>query len=188
MVEYFLTQEKPRKKQAAPEKKEPVQIIPRQRPPSMLEPYRPSDMWMDFDRAFERFRRDFENMLWPSEGALEREFPIMRELETRMPAIDLEDKGDRYVLTADVPGFKKDEVEINVWDGQVEICGTKETKRGTERKGYVRRERSSESFYRQMVLPEEVKVDEAEANLQNGILELVLPKKVPKKKKKVQIK
>jgi HSP20 family protein len=119
---------------------------------------------------------------------MEREFPIMRELETRMPAIDLEDKGDRYVLTADVPGFKKDEVEINVWDGQVEICGTKESKRGTERKGYVRRERSSESFYRQMSLPEEVKVDEAEANLQNGILELVLPKKVPKKEKKVQIK
>jgi hypothetical protein len=64
-VEPFLTQEKPRKKEAAPEKKEPVQIIPRQRPPSMLEPYRSSELWMDFDRAFERFRRDFENMLWP---------------------------------------------------------------------------------------------------------------------------
>jgi HSP20 family protein len=187
--ETVLTQEKPRRKRAAPEKKEPVQIIPRQRPPSMLEPSRPSDLWMDFDRAFERFRKDFENMLWPSEGAMEREYPMMmRELETRMPAIDLEDQGDRYLLTADVPGFKKDEIEVNVWDGQIEICGTKESKRGEERKGYVRRERSSESFYRQMVLPEEVKVEDAEANLQNGILELVLPKKVPKKKKKVQVK
>jgi HSP20 family protein len=48
--------------------------------------------------------------------------------------------------------------------------------------GYVRRERSSESFYRRVALPEEVKVDDAQANLQNGILELTLPKKVPKKK------
>jgi HSP20 family molecular chaperone IbpA len=39
-----------------------------------------------------------------------------------------------------------------------------------------------------MALPEEIKVDDAEASLQNGILELGLPKKVPKKKKKVQIK
>ena len=148
----------------------------------MLEPYRSSDLWMEFDRAFERFRRDFEDLLRPSE------LPMMREIETRMPAIDLEDRGDRYVMSAEVPGFKNDEIEINVWDSSVEISGCRETKQDEETKGYVRKERSSETFYRRMNLPEEVKVEDAEANLKNGILELVLPKKVPKKKKKVPVK
>ena len=63
----------------------------------MLEPYKSSDLWMDFDRAFDRFRRDFENLLWPSE------LPMMREMETTMPAVDLEDKGDKYVLPLSFP-------------------------------------------------------------------------------------
>jgi HSP20 family protein len=112
----------------------------------------------------------------------------MREIETRMPAVDLEDRGDKYVMSAEVPGFKNDEIEINVWDSSVEISGCREMTQDEESKGYVRKERSSESFYRRMALPEEVKVEDAEANLKNGILELVLPKKVPKKKKKVSIK
>jgi hypothetical protein len=62
-------------------KKEKVPIIPKKRPPSMLEPYTSSDLWMEFDPAFGRFRRDFENLLGPSE-----ELPMMREMETRMPA------------------------------------------------------------------------------------------------------
>jgi HSP20 family molecular chaperone IbpA len=70
----------------------------------MIEPYAQSELWMDFDRAFERFRRDFEDLLWPSEG--ERELPMMREVETGMPAIDLEDRGNKYVMTVDVPGFR----------------------------------------------------------------------------------
>jgi HSP20 family protein len=92
------------------------------------------------------------------------------------------------MMTVEVPGFKNDEIEINVWDSMVEISGCRETKQDEETKGYVRKERSSESFYRQMALPEEVKVDDAQADLQTGILELTLPKKVPKKKKKVPIK
>ena len=179
-----LAQRKSRKKAPAMEKKENVPIIPKQKPPSMLEPYTSSDLWMEFDRTFDRFRRDFEDLLWPSE----RELPMMREMETRMPAVDLEDRGDRYMMIVEVPGFKNDEIEINVWDSAVEISGCRETKQDEETKGYVRKERSSESFYRRMALPEEVKVDDAQANLQNGILELTLPKKVPKKKKKVPIK
>jgi HSP20 family protein len=143
----------------------------------MLEPYKSSDLWMEFDRAFERFRRDFEDLLWPSE------LPMMREIETRMPAVDLEDRGDKYVMSAEVPGFQNDEIEINVWDSSVEISGCRETTQDEESKGYVRKERSSESFYRRMDLPEEVKVENAEANLKNGILELVLPKKSAEKEK-----
>jgi HSP20 family protein len=174
-------QEKTKKASA---KKDVVPVKPRKRPSPMLEPYKPSDFWMEFDKAFDRFRRDFEDLLWPSE----REFAPMSELATRLPSVDLEDKTDKFVLTAEVPGFKKDEIEITVGEDSVEISGCSETKQDEKAKGYLRKERSSQSFYRRMILPEEVNVDESQANLQDGILELVLPKKVPKKKKKVAIK
>ena len=103
---------------------------------------------------------------------------MMRDLE-RMPTVDLEDRSDSYLMTVEVPGFKNGEIEINVWDGSIEVSGCRGAKQDEETKEYVRKERSSESFYRRVSLPEKIMVDNAEANLKNGILELVLPKKVP---------
>ncbi|MEM3881528.1 MAG: Hsp20/alpha crystallin family protein, partial [Candidatus Bathyarchaeia archaeon] len=74
------------------------------------------------------------------------------------------------------------------WDNSVELSGCREMKQSEELTGYVRKERSLETFYRKITLPEEVKVDDATATLQNGILEVTLPKKIPKEKKKIQIK
>lgn len=112
----------------------------------------------------------------------------MRELETTVPIVDLEDKGNELVLTAEVPGFKKDDIEIQVEDDAVEISGTKSSKHDERTKGYVQKERSSESFYRRIPLPEEIKANVAEANLKDGLLELVLPKKTPKSRRKSPIK
>ena len=58
-----MVQQKSKKKSTASKKRETVPVIPKQKPPSMLEPYRPFDLWMEFDRVFERFRRDFEDFL-----------------------------------------------------------------------------------------------------------------------------
>ena len=178
----FLPEKKSAKAEKIPEKKKLAPVKQKKRPASMIEPYRPSDLWTNFDRAFERFRRDFEDILWPSER-----FP-MGELEARMPTVDLEDKGDKFVMTAEVPGFKKDDVEISICGATVEISGCKEQKSDEKTKEYVRRERSSESFYRKMTLPEEVKFEEVSADIKDGLLEIILPKKAPKTKKKIQIK
>ena len=53
---------------------------------------------------------------------------MVREMETRMPAVDLEDRGDKYMMRVEVPGFNNDEIEINVCDSAVEISGCRETK------------------------------------------------------------
>ena len=55
-------------------------------------------------------------------------------------------------------------------------------------KRYICKERECESFYRMVELPEEIKTDEVEAELKDGILEVALPKKAPKHKKKVNVK
>jgi HSP20 family protein len=113
---------------------------------------------------------------------------MMRELQTRMPTMDLEDLGKEYHLTLEVPGLKKEDIEIQIGDDSVEIRGNKSSRHDEKTKGYVQRERSSESFYRTVALPEEIKTDDARACLNDGLLEITLPKKVPKTKKKLSVK
>ena len=142
----------------------------------------------NFNRIFESFRRDFEDLLWPSERFFDMEVPMMRELETRMPTMDLEDLGKEYHLTVEIPGLKKEDIEIQLSDNSVEIRGCKSAKRDEKIRGYVQRERSAETFYRMVTLPEEIKTDDAEACLNDGLLEITLPKKVPKTRKKLSVK
>jgi HSP20 family protein len=171
-----------------PEKKEFAPARPKRRPPSMLESNRVPMVWRDFDRIFENFRRDFEELLYPSDRIFDRAFAMMPRFEGEMPLIDLEDRGKEYALIAEIPGFKKEDVEIVVEDQAVEIRGTKNWKHDEKSKDFVQRERVSESFHRRIDLPEEIKTDEVEAKANDGLLEVVLPKKSPKPRKKVVIK
>ncbi len=177
-----------KKRDAAPQKNPIVPAKVKKRPPSMIEPRRETDLWMDFDQAFERFRRDFERTLWPHEHSLMERLPSVMDTETSIPYIDLEDMGDRFVLTAEAPGFKKDEIDINICGKSVEISGCKEMTSDEKKKNYIRKERMSESFYRTMTLPEDIKYEEVSADLRDGVLELTMPKKNPSQRKKIQIK
>ncbi len=176
------------KKGKSIEKKELVPVKPKPRSESAVVPYRAFELRDDFDRAFDRFRREFEGIFWPSERLLEREFPLVRRFEGEVPSVDIEDCGKELRFTADVPGFKKDEVEVHVEDDAVEISGKKSLSHEEKLKGYVRKERGSESFYRRIPLPAEVKTDNVQANLKDGVLELTLPKKTPTTRKRIVVK
>jgi len=102
--------------------------------------------------------------------------------------IDLEDRGKDFVLKAEMPGFKKEEIEIEVQEDSVEITGRVGWKYDKKAKGYVCKERACESFNRIVQLPEEVNTDAVTANLADGVLEIVLPKKSPKKTRKITLK
>ena len=177
-----------KKKTGSAEKKGLASTKPKKRPPSMLKPYRSSDLWMEFDKAFDRFRRDFEDIMWPRERGLAREFPSVRMWETGMPYMDIEDRGKDFLVTVETPGFKKDEIDINVCGDSLEVSCSKETVDDEKTKEFVRKERMSESFYRTVTLPDEIKYEDISADLKDGVLEIVLPKKSPKEKKKVKIK
>jgi len=172
------------------EKKNDFAMRPR-REDRYLSPYK---MMRDFDRVFEDFRRELDEMFWnpwkfPSTMSRMHEF--MPELRT--PSVDIVDSGNEYKISAELPGVSKDEVEINLTENGIEISS--ETKKETEEKKdekndvYLRRERSYSKFYRAFTFPEEVLPDKAEAKLENGVLEIKIPKKeVKEKKHKVQIK
>jgi HSP20 family protein len=149
-----------------------------------LVPASSQELWTAFDEAFDRFRSDFEDLLFPSYW--DRALSLLPE--TRVPAIDLEDREKDYLLKAEMPGFKKEDIEIEVKEDSVEITGTAGWKYDKKEQAYICKERACESFYRIVELPEEIKVDDVTADLSDGVLEITLPKKAPKEKRKVSIK
>jgi HSP20 family protein len=160
-------------------KKKQSAISKPQKKPSVVAPTAPLDLYQAFDDTFERFRNDFEDLLFPSTWAL---MP-----ETRVPAMDLEDRGKDFFLKVEMPGFKKENIEIDVQDDFVAITGEVGWKYDRKEHEYLCKERACKTFYRTVDLPEEIKVDEVTANLTEGLLEITLPKKTPKQKRKVKV-
>jgi HSP20 family protein len=104
-----------------------------------------------------------------------------------MPSVDLEDQGKDYKLTVDLPGFNKEDVDIEVTEDAVTIQAKKTVSEEEKKKNYVRQERASQAYYRRVPLPELVVSDDAKACINDGILEVTLPKKEPKKSKKLAV-
>jgi HSP20 family molecular chaperone IbpA len=149
-----------------------------------IAPTTSSDVWEAFNNTFERFRNDFEDILFPAKWADIFSFIP----ETRVPAVDLEDREKDFLLKAEMPGFKKEDIEIEAQNDSIAITGNAGWKYDKKGQLYICKERACKTFYRKVELPEEIKVNEVNANLTEGVLEITLPKKAPKQKRKVTIK
>jgi HSP20 family protein len=153
-------------------------------------PYTTKDMQRDFNRLMNRFERDFEDF-WDTSSRFGHEMTSKARASiapfTGMPMVDLADEGKEFCLTVDLPGFKKEDVQVEVTDDMVTINATHSHSENEQKKNYVRRERSQQTFYRRVQLPEQVRSDDANAKLNDGILEITLPKKAPKETKKLDI-
>jgi len=116
--------------------------------------------------------------------------PIFSGGFERIPAVDIKDAGDKYIVQAELPGIRKDDVEIEIVDNMLEIRAKKEEEKEEKGVGYVRRERGRLSFYRRIPMYEDIDPDKIEAKMEDGVLEIALPKlrKVEEKRKKVEVK
>ena len=97
---------------------------------------------------------------------------------TALARMDVVDRGDRYTVTVDLPGVKKEDIRITVEGSRVAIAA--ESKTQTERKEGDRillTERTATSYARSFELPSEVTEEKADASYENGVLQLVLPKR-----------
>jgi HSP20 family protein len=103
------------------------------------------------------------------------------------PRTNLSDNGDRFELSAEVPGLGKDDISIKIQGNYLELSGQRKTDR-PEAYTVHRVERRSSSFRRSFTLPADVDADKVEASLNNGILNLVLPKAEAAKPKQISIK
>lgn len=108
----------------------------------------------------------------------------------RTPLLDVKDEGKNLKVTAELPGIKKENLDIDVTDNQLTLKGkmSSDKEQKNKKKGYYFRERSSSSYFRSVPLPSEVNADKARAEFNNGVLELTLPKKHQKKSKSFKVK
>jgi HSP20 family protein len=91
------------------------------------------------------------------------------------PDIEIYQRNDEFVVRADLPGLRKEDVRIDVTDNALTIQGERRQEEETERGGVYRSERSYGSFYRTIPLPEGAITDQAKATFKNGVLEITLP-------------
>ncbi len=147
---------------------------------------RPVDLWSEMDRMFENFRSNFDDLFWPwgSQSA-----PLTTTKRT--PPMDIADLGDHYEMHLEMPGIPKDNINIEVTPNTIEVSAQYNEDTEEKNKNWLRRERSSTSYYRALEVPEELKTNNVDAEFNDGILTVKLPKVEPKpehKPKKVKIK
>jgi len=91
------------------------------------------------------------------------------------PPFDLEDTGNEYIIYMDIPGFSKDEIKIKVSEDLVEVKAEK-GEEFTETRNFIVKQRVYRGFHKIIKLPAKVRPDEAKAVLENGVLQITLPK------------
>jgi HSP20 family protein len=104
-----------------------------------------------------------------------------------VPAMDLVEHDDHFVLTADLPGVTQEDVSIEVQADVLTISGERKTSQESSGTGYYRLERSTGAFSRTLTLPEGVDPEAVEASFANGVLEVRIPKPEQRKPRRVSI-
>lgn len=104
-----------------------------------------------------------------------------------IPAMDLVEEDERFVLRADLPGVAEDDVNIELEDNALTISGERKSEHEERHDGYYRIERASGSFSRSLTLPEGIDPDSIQARFERGVLEVTIPKPEERKPRKVAI-
>ena len=133
--------------------------------------------WKEFNTLSSRFNRLFD---LPREE--NNDF-----LGAWSPAVDIYDKGVEVVIHAEVPGMKKEDIDVRVENNVLTIRGKKERKEEVKDDGYFRTERSYGTFSRSFSLPSTVNVSKILAEYKEGVLSLALPKADEAKPRQIEV-
>ncbi len=104
-----------------------------------------------------------------------------------VPAVDIKEEDDRYVIHADIPGVEAKDIEVNMENGILSIRGERKFEDEESREGYKRVERVHGSFYRRFSLPDGADADAISAKFKDGVLEIVIPKQVKILPKRIEV-
>lgn len=125
----------------------------------------------------------FNGLLSPWSGGREMDSDLASLLD-----VDIDERDDEFVIRAETPGFKPDEINIETSGRLLTITAEKEEKKkGDQGKGAIEQE-MYRSFFRSITLPEGIQRDKVEAKYQNGLLEVHIPKSDEVKPKRIAVK
>jgi len=141
--------------------------------PEMVNPFQ---MMRRFSNNMERLFEDFHGATFPNFFASDF-LPFRPEFEKAvwMPQIELRQKNGEFMVRADLPGLKKEDVKLEFTNDMLTISGERKQEKEENRKGFYRSERMYGSFYREIPLPEGAKTENAIATFTNGVLEITMP-------------
>lgn len=139
---------------------------------------------------FGRFSNAFDTLLAIQQAvdAAHRNDYFERSTTSRgtYPSLDLFQDGDNVVLTAEIPGVKKEEINIEIKDNLFRISGERNLDY-PENASFHRVERRARKFDRTIRLPHKVEIEAVKADYQNGVLKVVLPRAAADKPKQIKV-
>jgi HSP20 family protein len=104
-----------------------------------------------------------------------------------VPAVDIVEENERFILRADVPGVKPEDIDVSMDNGVLTVSGQRLQESTDQANGVKRMERLSGKFYRRFSLPEAAKAEEISARSANGILEVIIPKQAEIKARRITV-
>lgn len=138
-------------------------------------------------RAIERMRQEmdeiFDNFM---RGSWDLGLPTLSDARFQ-PLCDIEEKDTHFLLSFDVPGMSKEDLKIEIRDNQLHVFGERKEEHEEKKGRRFESERSYGSFDRWLTLPANAKLDEIEARVENGVLEVAIPKSETSKAKEIRI-
>lgn len=143
--------------------------------------YNPSKELQEFRNGFKHFDSFLDNFIENRGSLLKTDFA---------PSVNTREGEHAYHVEVDLPGVKKDDIDVDVKDNIVTISGERKTKKEVKEEDYYKVESSYGKFERSFTLPENVDVENIHAESEDGVLEVVIPKltKSENKSKKIEIK
>lgn len=104
-----------------------------------------------------------------------------------LPAVDIKEEADKFVLIVDIPGVNPKDVEISMENNVLTLKGSREETINEEKRGYHRIERAKGSFYRRFTLPDTANAEQVKAKSKHGVLEITIDKKKALQARKVMV-
>jgi HSP20 family protein len=111
----------------------------------------------------------------------------MANAPTWAPALDISERKDAYLVTVELPGVKLDDLTITLEDGMLTIQGERHFADESSEQQFHRIERRYGSFRRAITLPAHVMADAVEASVEDGVLQILVPKAEEAKPKRIQV-
>ena len=150
------------------------------------QPCQETQLAKNFDSIFKDIARTFDYMFSPFLPMKTWWTSTLEIPSLKTPLVDLVEKGDRYLIVADLPGYEKNDIEIQLNKDSMMLSAQKKTEKEQQDHEYLHRERTYSSCKRIITFAEEIDPNTVEAKMNNGVLEVVTLKKEPKPEEKMR--
>ena len=104
-----------------------------------------------------------------------------------VPAVDIKEETDRFLIQADLPGMNPEDIEITMENGVLTLRGERRWEQEHNRDDYRRVERVRGAFYRRFALPETANAENIQAECRNGVLQVSIPKQEKAQPRRIQV-